>query len=377
MGNVLVVGGGIGGLAAATALAHRGVEVAVLEARPALGEVGAGLTLWPNALAVLARLGVDEAVLARGHEIRVLAVRDRRGRRLSDIATARLRDRLGHPSVGITRPALHDVLVDAARRAGVVIHLDARVVDVAPAAGGARVHLDDGRCLDARLVVGADGLHSAVRRRLHGDAPTDGGTVAWRAVCDTALPASCPDSVVWRGPGSLTGAVRQTTGSFWFVTRTLPADASHAETDPRGLLEHFGGWAEPLPTLIATTPPEAVHVTRLHDRRPRWGRGPVTLLGDAAHPMRPSLGQGACQALEDAARLAEVVTDGRPDPLRRYEAARRRRVARIVRYSRWVSASEQVRVPMAARLADISFALTPARATTTIFERVADPSRYP
>ena len=377
MGNVLVIGGGIGGLAAATALAHRGVEVEVFEARPALGEVGAGVTLWPNALAVLARLGLDKAVLAQGHEIRTMTVRDRRGGRLSDISTARLRDRLGHPSVGITRPALHDVLVDAARRAGVPIHLEARAVDVATAPDEARVHLADGRCRDATLVVGADGLNSAVRRRLHDDAPTDGGTLAWRAVCDTDLPASCADSVIWRGPGSVTGAVRQANGCFWFVTRTVPADAGDGQADPRGLLEHFGDWAEPLPSLIASTPPEAVHVTRLHDRRPRWGRGPVTLLGDAAHPMRPSLGQGACQALEDASTLAETVTDGRPDPLRRYEAARRRRVARIVRYSRWVSASEQVRAPLVARLADTSFALTPARATTSIFERVADPSRYP
>ena len=375
MDSALVVGGGIGGLAAATALAHRGVEVEVLEARPALGEVGAGLALWPNALAVLARLGVDEAVLAQGHEIRTMAVFDRHGRRLSEIETSRMTARLGHPSVGITRPRLHDVLADAAHRAGIPIHLDARVADVAPAPGGARVHLADGRSLAAPTVIGADGLRSAVRQRLHGDAPTDGGTLAWRAVCDTPLPTSCADSVLWRGPGSITGAVRQDEGCFWFVT--LPAEVGDEVTDPRGLLEHFGGWAEPLPTLIATTPTADVHVARLHDRRPRWGRGPVTLLGDAAHPMRPSLGQGACQALEDAVVLADAIGDGRPDPLRRYEASRRRRVARIVRFSRWVSAGEQVRAPLLARLADASFALTPARATTTIFERIADPARYP
>jgi 2-polyprenyl-6-methoxyphenol hydroxylase-like FAD-dependent oxidoreductase len=375
MDSVLVVGGGIGGLAAATALAHRGIEVEVLEARAALGEVGAGLALWPNALTVLARLDVGEAVLARGHEIRTMTVLDRRGRRLSDIETARMTARLGHPSVGITRPALHDVLADAAHRAGIPIHLDARVADVAPTPGGARVHLDDGRSLEAPMVIGADGLNSAVRRRLHDDAPTDGGTLAWRAVCDTPLPAACADSMTWRGPGSIAGAVRQDGGSFWYVT--LPADVGDEVTDPRGLLEHFGGWAEPLPTLIAATPAADVHLARLHDRPPRWGRGPVTLLGDAAHPMRPSLGQGACQALEDAAVLADTVGDGRPDPLRRYEASRRRRVARIVRYSRWVSASEQVRAPLLARLADTSFALTPVRGTTTIFERIADPGRYP
>ena len=375
MGSVLIVGGGIGGLTAATALARRGVEVEVLEARPALGEVGAGLALWPNALAVLARLGLDEAVLEQGHEIRTMAVLDRHGHRLSEIETTRMRTRLGHPSVGITRPRLHEVIADAARHAGVAINLGARVVDLEPAAGGARLHLDDGRSLEAPIVVGADGLRSVVRRRLHGDAPTDGGTLAWRAVCDTPLPAACADSVTWRGPGSIAGAVRQDGGCFWYVT--LPADVGDEGADPSGLLEHFGHWAEPLPSLIATTPAADVHVARLHDRPPRWGRGPVTLLGDAAHPMRPSLGQGACQALEDAVALADEIGDGGPNPLRRYESTRRKRVARIVRFSRWVSESEQVRAPLLARLSDASFAVTPTRATTTIFERIADPARYP
>jgi 2-polyprenyl-6-methoxyphenol hydroxylase-like FAD-dependent oxidoreductase len=175
---------------------------------------------------------------------------------------------------------------------------------VAPAAGGARVHLDDGRCLDARLVIGADGLHSAVRRRLHDDAPTDGGTLAWRAVCDTALPASCADSMTWRGPGSIDrgGAA----GRRQLLVRDPAGRRGRRGDRSARAVEHFGGWAEPLPTLIAATPAADVHLARLHDRPPRWGRGPVTLLGDAAHPMRPSLGQGACQALEDAAVLADV-----------------------------------------------------------------------
>lgn len=128
MDRVVVVGAGIGGLSAATALCRRGIEVEILEARSALSEVGAGLTLWPNALAGLARLGLDGRVAREGYEIRAMQVRRRSGRRLSDIDTARLSSSLGHPSVGIARPRLHRVLAEAAREAGAKIHVDSRCI---------------------------------------------------------------------------------------------------------------------------------------------------------------------------------------------------------------------------------------------------------
>lgn len=375
--DVIVVGGGIGGLTTAVALARRGVAVDVLEARPTLGELGAGLTLWPNALAALARLGLDGAVREQGHELRTMSVHDRRGRALGEIEVARLAHRLGHPSVGITRPRLHGVLVDAARDAGIPVHVGARCVAVEPVAGGRRALLEDGRAMHADLVVGADGLNSAVRAQLHGDTPTYAGYLAWRAVSDVELPTWCADSMTWRGPDRLAGAVRQSRGSFWYVTRTRAEDDRGHDTDPARLPEELGDWHAPLVELIAGTPAEIVHVTGLYDRPPRWGRGPVTLLGDAAHPMRPSLGQGACQALEDALALADAVGDGGPHPLRRYEAARRRRVERIVRWSRWVAASEQVRSPVARRLGDLALAATPPRVATAVFERAADHRRRP
>lgn len=375
--RVVVVGAGIGGLSAATALCRRGVDVEVLEARPELSEVGAGLTLWPNALAGLARLGLEGRVAREGHEIRSMQVRRRSGRRLSDIDTAQLSSSLGHPSVGITRPRLHRILAEAAQETGAKIHVGSRCLDLETTDDAARVCVEDGTRLDADVVIGADGLNSSVRRHLHRDTPTFAGVAAWRAICEAPLPADGPDSLTWRAPGQLAGAVRQRNGSFWYATRTAPYGGYRIEDAHADLLSLFGTWDQTLVSLITSTPPTAIHLTHLYDRRPRRGVGPITLLGDAAHPMRPSLGQGACQAIEDALVLADRLTDGKPEPLRRYEAARRRRVARLVRFSRWTAATEQVEQPLLHRLFDTSFALAPTRTTTAIFGRFADPSRYP
>ncbi|MGY0233835.1 FAD-dependent monooxygenase [Longispora urticae] len=336
--RVIVAGGGIGGLAAAVALTRRGLDVTVVERADGIRELGAGITIQINGMRALDRLGVADAVAARGSLIARAGIRTWRGDVLSADPLDRLAAEYGAPCVGVHRGRLQAALL-AAVPAGVV-RLGAAVADVDATADGVTVRLDDGTELRGDVLVGADGLHSTVRARLHGAAAPDyAGYTIWRAVCPTPPGLGADEIGVYWGPSCRFGFVPiSATETYWYATQVQPYDAD-AEPDPLpGLRARHRDWADPVPALLAATDPAAVFRTRITDREPldRWGRGRVTLLGDAAHPMTPNLGQGCCQALEDAVTLADVLA-GAPDPaaaLRRYEDLRAPRTARIVRMAR-------------------------------------------
>ena len=349
MGPVLIAGGGIGGLAAALALHRRGVGVAVYERAPELKEVGAGLSLWPNATHVLADLGVLDRVEAHGWPIGEVAVRTDRG-----AALVTIRPWMGGtPSLVLHRADLLDALADALPPG--VVHLGRTVTGFAQEAGGATLRFTDGGEARGSAVVGADGLHSRVRVGLHGDAPpVYRGYTIRRGILDGTYPGH------ERGWGTETLGRGLRFGLFgvgggrayWYTGERAPEGAPG---DPRGEAAHlaarFGDWPDPIPAVLAAVDPAAVLRNDAYDRPPLrgWGRGRVTLLGDAAHPTTPNLGQGACMALEDALVLARCLA-AEPDvpaALARYEARRRRRTARIVRESRWFGAVGQWAHPAA------------------------------
>ncbi len=339
--RLIIAGAGIGGLTAAIALARAGHAVEVLEQAPALGEIGAGVTLAPNAMRVYHHLGLAEAITAAGVEParqRVQHWAD--GRDLVAFERGqKVRDLYGAPYVYIHRADLHAILIEALEATGRgTIHLSAACVETSVEGDTAVAHLADGRTIHGDAVIGADGVKSAVRKGFDPGEPHFTGHVVWRAIVPVqgpVLQGLTDFPGIHIGPGRM--AVRyplrgSTLLNLVFFARqegwaeegwTIPADLD-------GLREIFAGWSDDVQTLLDAVEPSALYKWAVFARKPlpTWVReGRIALLGDAAHAMTPFLGQGAAAAIEDAlilARAFEAAADT-PEALVRYEAARKER----------------------------------------------------
>jgi 2-polyprenyl-6-methoxyphenol hydroxylase-like FAD-dependent oxidoreductase len=369
---ILIVGAGIGGLAAAVALRRAGFPVLVLERAPDLREDGAALALGVNAMAALRELGVADAVLAAGRPIARGEIRTPRGDVLMAVEVEDLARRRGVPWTCVMRADLKAALLAAAGTGAV--RLGGACEDVRDEADAAIVRLAGGQEVRGAAAVGADGIGSAVRRAL-GDAsaPRYAGYVAWRGVAP--FDAADATAVEAWGRGRRFGFVPLSGGrTYWFATRNQPSSAP--ETKPRkdDVRGEFAGWHAPIPELVESTDAGAILRHDVFDRTPtrRWGRGRSTLLGDAAHPMTPNLSQGACQAIEDAVVLARSLSADSdvPRALRAYEDARAARTSSIVLESRRVGRLGQFEGRAACLLRDAALRLVPKSVVRRSIERV-------
>ncbi|RSM49977.1 monooxygenase [Actinoplanes sp. ATCC 53533] len=351
MARATVIGAGVGGLAAGLALQRRGWQVEIIERAAACENVGAGLAIAPNALKVLDLLGV-------GHRLRELAalegsagVQRRNGRWIIRADTAVAEARYGHPTIAVHRAALVTLLAEALEPGTLRLGLTASDVD---APDGRVVTADGDRT--AELVVAADGLHSPVRRKLFPDhpGPVYTGVTSWRFVVPCPPRAPAP-SETW-GNGQVFGVARLGDGRIYCYA-TAPAPAGQTAPDEQAdLARRFGGWHDPIPQLVAAAGDVLRTDIRCLDRPlPRFHEGRVALLGDAAHAMTPNLGQGACQAIEDALVLAARA--GSPDGLARYSAERLPRTTAIAAASRRVARLANLAHPAVAGLRDTAMAV--------------------
>ena len=366
--KAIIVGGGIGGLTAAVALGRAGVEAAVFERVEELREIGAGITLWANAVKALKKLGVYEAVREAGGAELGGEIRSWRGERISAITAYQLRSSFGEANLAVHRADLQGALLATLPRG--TVRPGAEFVGFAQESASVVARFADGSEERGDLLLGADGIHSSLRAQLLGrSAPRYAGYTAWRGVAEVGG-GLVPEGVglnLW-GRGSEFGLASIGRGRlYWFVTRNAPeGEAESAAGRKREVLDLLGGWYEPVRAAVEATEGSKILRNDIYDRDPleRWGAGRVTLLGDAAHPMTPNLGQGACQAIEDAVVLARCLGDGGEvvSSLRLYEATRIPRTADVVRRSRRVGWILQLENPLLCRLRDAVARRTSARA---------------
>lgn len=336
--KITIVGGGIGGMTAATALAQAGFSVNLLETASAFGEIGAGVTLSPNAMKGLDYIGVCEEVAASGMEPSKQRVQHwQDGRILAQMERADARTKYGAPYVTIHRADLHEILVRSASKAGAQLQTAAAVSHIE----GTTAILVDGRTIEGDIVIGADGLKSVVRKLFEPIQAHYTGHVAWRSLVAVEGPLKFlaewpgihigPERMIARYPvrgGKLLNIVFFARQTGWNEDGwTIPAD-------PEGLFSIYAGWCDEVQAMIGAARKEPMFKWAINARRPlrQWSKdGNVVLLGDAAHAMTPFLGHGAACAIEDAIVLARALENSSDsaEGLLRYVEARHERASFI------------------------------------------------
>lgn len=366
--DIAIVGAGIGGLALAGLLSRRGGKVRVYEQAKEFQRIGAGIQMSPNAMRVLAALDLEAHLKRVAFSPRTWTARAwDSGEHLGQLDFADAEMRYGAPYLLLHRGDLHAALHSAVPRE--MIGFDKALVELEPGGAGVTLRFADGSSATADAVVGADGVHSKVREILLGaERPRFTGRVAHRTVFPTALMGgfTLDTCTKWWGPDRhiVVYPVTANRDATYFVTSVPDPDwdveSWSAEGDMAEVRRAFAGFHPDVQRVLAAC--QRVHKWALFERDPlpRWSRGPVTLLGDACHPMMPYMAQGGASALEDAAILARCL-DAMSDPedaFLSYEAMRLQRTARLQMTSRentwgtqgtdpsWVYAYDAWQVPI-------------------------------
>jgi len=341
--QTIIVGGGIGGLFAAKALLAHGLEVAVYEQAPELGEVGAGVYITPNSVRQMVRVGLGDAVETWGARVGAASHYFRADG--SPIAPVQVTDSSGwSANFGMHRADFVDFLAASLPKG--IVHTGHRCIGFEQVGDKARVKFANGATAAADIVVGADGIHSELRPYVFPPSqPVFSGSVAYRGTVPSDRVPGFPNErwQMWLGQGKHFLVFPLRAGKLLNYVGFVPADKEMKESwsapgDPDMLRAEFAGWDPRIEALLLKA--EKTFRWALHDREPMptWTKGRLTLLGDAAHPMLPHLGQGANQAIEDGMALATILSRvgnaHAPEALIAYERLRRERVADVQRGAR-------------------------------------------
>ncbi|MFH9424596.1 FAD-dependent monooxygenase [Streptomyces sp. NPDC017529] len=365
-GSAVVVGGGIGGLAAAIGLRLIGWEVTVAERAPVLADVGAGISLHANGIRALDVLGVGEAVRTAARPQYTGGTRVPDGGWLARMDGTALERELGTPIVGIPRAVLHHLLRAALPPECLVAGAEVTSVDRSDP-NRVRLLLGDA-ALEADLVVAADGVGSRLRAQLFPQhpGPAYSGSTVLRAITERPVELATDFELTW-GKGAEFGHIAFADGrAEWHAVLNSPPGVRHADA-LAAMRRRFSDWHDPIPELLGATRSYAVLHHDIHELAtplPSFTAGRIVLLGDAAHAMTPNLGQGACQALEDAAVLTAALTTEPTveSALARYDTERRPRSQSVARAARQAGRmGQQLTHPLAVAVRNTALRLAPSR----------------
>lgn len=328
--TIHIVGAGIGGLATALCLQQQGLTIKVMESAPEIKPVGAGIVMANNAMQVFDQLGIREKVDAAGHRVSCMRITDAQFNDLSFIDLHPFEQHYGVHNTAIHRADLQRILADELGFEH--IHLSKRLVDI-EIKEGFNLRFEDEIETRGDIVIGADGIRSVVRQKLFPPSTIrDSGQICWRGICDLVLAERYRYAALeaW-GPGKRFGFVALNTRQvYWYAVAN--DDVTSAD-----LSMLFRDFHPEVLEMIAATPADAVFFSRLYDLQPihQWYHGKACLIGDAAHATTPNLGQGACQAVEDAYVLGKLFGKGLPveQVFQRYQSIRIKKAHQVVQTS--------------------------------------------
>jgi FAD-dependent urate hydroxylase len=338
--KIIIVGAGIGGLTTHLVCRRAGFEVEHYEREPRLGPAGAGIVLWSNGVKILLTLGLREPLERIGHRLEHVVTRTSNGVPLSEMPVGEFERKLGAPVFPVSRTDLQALLVDAVGADN--LHLGANCIRVDQNASSATAYFEEGRRATGDVVVGADGIHSVVRRAIVGDvAPRYSGVANWVGIIPNKGLQPEHTGYEFLGDGRRDGLVPLAGDRVFFGFGCAMKEGSPAADGGRlrQVYERFGDWPAPIPAILERCTERDLKYLEIHDvpELTHWSDGRLTLLGDAAHATAPTLAQGGSQAMEDAILLARSLgstTLGVADGLARYEAKRKERAEMIVSQSR-------------------------------------------
>lgn len=329
--KVAIIGAGPGGLAAAIALQKQGFDVQVYEKAQEFRPAGTGLGLLPNGLNCLEAIepGLVETLKHSGCPVRQAILKNTNGETIRTNPTSRYLEKYGQPLVTVWWWRLQQTL--ASRLPSDIIHLNHQCIGFEQNDSGVEIYFDNGKKVHADLLIGADGLKSAIRKNLIGDGePRYLGSMCWRSVIKYNHELLNPDEMAFiKGNQQIMYLLNVGDGHICWITRKLSPDSSlsHSAAEVKSrVLNELAGWGEPLRAIVQATEAEKILEGPTCDRLPltSWSQGRVTLLGDAAHPMAPALAQGANTSFEDAYELAHSLSHSSSieEALCRYEKSR-------------------------------------------------------
>lgn len=360
-----IVGGGIAGLTAAIALQKKGYEVTIFEAAPTIRTAGAGLILAANAMKGLQKLGIVADIMPVGRVLPAFKILDINGKIINETVVENLSKKYGVSNFTIHRADLHRILLSKISAA--CVHTNKKAVDVSQSQGYVNIRFEDGTTHQTTYLLVADGVHSPLRQKLlPNSAPRYAGYTCWRGIVDNTTLNLQETSETWGANGRFGIVPLANNKIYWFAcVNTTQNNQTLKEYKSKALQIQYKNFHEPIPTLLSHTKDEAIIWNDIIDIKPiaQFSFGNILLIGDAAHATTPNMGQGACQAIEDAAVLAHLLeTENEldmPAIFKKFEKRRLMRTRNIVNDSWRIGQIAQLENPILIALRNMAFRMTP------------------